>query len=67
VHNLEAGRTEVTLERAVAVLETLGLHLVVERGTRPGVVAGEDVARQYGVDDADPGPGAAPADGADAR
>jgi transcriptional regulator with XRE-family HTH domain len=67
VHNLESGRTQVTLERALAVLETLGLHLVVERGTRSGVVAGGDVARQYGLDDAGPGPGAVPADGGAAR
>lgn len=55
VHNLESGRTEVTLARTLAVLETLGLHLAVERGPRRGVVAGEQLARRYGLDDAEPG------------
>lgn len=67
VHNLESGRTGVTLERALVVLETLGLHLVVERGTRSGVIAGADVTRQYGLDDAGPGSGTGPADGGDAQ
>jgi transcriptional regulator with XRE-family HTH domain len=66
VHNLESGRTEVALERVLAVLETLGLHLVVERGTRSGVVAGGNVARQYGLDKAGHRPGAS-ADGGDVR
>lgn len=57
VHNLEAGRAEVSLERLLAVLRTLGLHLAVERGTADGVAAGASVARQYGL----PVPDAAPA------
>jgi HTH-type transcriptional regulator/antitoxin HipB len=47
VHNLEAGRAEVSLERLLAVLRTLGLHLLVERGAADAVAAGPAVSRRY--------------------
>jgi HTH-type transcriptional regulator / antitoxin HipB len=49
VHNLEVGRVEVSLERLLAVLRTLGLHLLVERGATEHVIAGPSVSRQYGL------------------
>lgn len=49
VHSVETGRAEVGLDRLLAVLETLGLHLEVVRGARPDVGAGDDVAREYGL------------------
>jgi len=49
VHKLEVGRVEVSLERLLAVLQTLGLHLAVERGSTEGVIAGQSVSRQYGL------------------
>jgi HTH-type transcriptional regulator/antitoxin HipB len=51
VHNLEAGRIEIGLERLVAVLQTLGLHLQVERGSRSVVEAGAALTSQYGLDE----------------
>lgn len=50
VHNLEAGRAGTSLERVVAVLDTLGLHLVLERGSADSVVTSASVARHYGLD-----------------
>jgi HTH-type transcriptional regulator/antitoxin HipB len=50
VHNLEAGHAEVGLERLLAVLQTLGLHLLVERGALPAVAASATLAVQYGLD-----------------
>jgi transcriptional regulator with XRE-family HTH domain len=47
VHNLEAGRTEISLERLLAVLATLGLHLSLARGAAPAVAASEAVASLY--------------------
>lgn len=49
VHNLEAGRVELSLERLLSVLRTLGLHLTLERGSYEGVIAGQSVSRQYGL------------------
>jgi len=49
VHNVEAGRAGMSLERLLAVLDTLGLHLVIERGPADGMVADESVARSYGL------------------
>ena len=57
VHNLEAGRTEVSLERLLAILETLGLHLTLDRGTASGVVTSEAITRRYDL---------SPPEGADA-
>ncbi|MGL5811489.1 MAG: helix-turn-helix domain-containing protein [Nocardioides sp.] len=51
VYNLEAGRTEVSVGRLVAVLETLGLHLSVDRGASSVVRAGDGLARHYGLRD----------------
>lgn len=47
VHNVEAGRTEISLERLLAILETLGLHLALDRGAASVVLASENVTRQY--------------------
>lgn len=49
VHNVESGRTETSLERLLAILDTLGLHLGVERGGAVGVVASPSLARHYGL------------------
>lgn len=44
---LEAGRT-VSLDVLLAVLEVLGLHLELARGTSPtGVAVNSDLAQQY--------------------
>jgi HTH-type transcriptional regulator / antitoxin HipB len=53
VHHLEAGRTQVGLDRLVVVLETLGLHLKVERGASAQVKAGDALRAQFGLDDQD--------------
>jgi HTH-type transcriptional regulator/antitoxin HipB len=50
VHAIEAGRTEVGLDRLLAVLDTLGLHLQVDRGQQGGVVASSAIVRLYGLD-----------------
>jgi transcriptional regulator with XRE-family HTH domain len=63
VHNLEAGRTEISLERLLAVLATLGLHLSLERGAAPAVAASEAVASLYHLY---PGDGDGDGDGDDA-
>jgi len=57
VHNLEAGRTEISLERLLAILETLGLHLTLERGPASAVAASETVTRQYDLHEAGGSPG----------
>jgi len=49
VHNLESGRTETSLERLLTILDTLGLHLGVERGAASGVVASPALAYHYGI------------------
>jgi transcriptional regulator with XRE-family HTH domain len=51
VHHLESGRAGTSLERVVAVLDTLGLHLAIERGGAPQVRAGHDLTRQFQLDD----------------
>lgn len=43
---LEAGRT-VSLDVLLAVLEVLGLHLELARGTSTGVAGNSDLAQQY--------------------
>jgi transcriptional regulator with XRE-family HTH domain len=50
VHHLESGRSDTSLKRVVAVLETLGLHLTIERGAAPEVRAGRDIAAQFGLE-----------------
>lgn len=55
VHNVESGRTETSLERLLAILDTLGLHLGVERGGAAGVVASPSLASHYGIDTAPTG------------
>lgn len=50
VHNVESGRTGTSLERVVAILDTLGLHLSIERGGSESVVAGESLAEHFGVE-----------------
>jgi len=50
VHNLEAGRTEISLERLLAILDTLGLRLVLDRGAASVVVISNAVAHQYAID-----------------
>ncbi|WP_291379234.1 helix-turn-helix domain-containing protein [Demequina sp.] len=59
VHHLESGRADTSLKRVIAVLETLGLHLTIERGAAPDVRAGHDVATQFGLE-ADAAPPAGP-------
>lgn len=50
---LEAGRT-VSLDVLLAVLEVLGLHLELVRGTTPtGVSVNSDLARRYGLSGVD--------------
>ena len=56
VHNLEAGRTEVSLERLLAVLDVLGLHLTLERGASTRVLTSELVTLQYGLGPPEPAP-----------
>lgn len=51
VHHLESGRTGTSLERVIAVLDTLGLHLAVELGGAAQVRVGSDLARQFHLDD----------------
>lgn len=58
VHHLESGRSDTSLKRVVAVLETLGLHLTIERGATPEVRAGRDIAAQLNLaPDTAPPPG----------
>ena len=59
VHHLESGRSDTSLKRVVAVLETLGLHLTIERGAAPEVRAGRDIATQFNLE-ADSAPPNAP-------
>lgn len=59
VHHLESGRSDTSLTRVVAVLETLGLHLTIERGAAAEVRAGRDVATQFKLE-AETGPQAGP-------
>jgi transcriptional regulator with XRE-family HTH domain len=47
VHHLESGRGDTSLKRVVAVLETLGLHLTIERGAAPDVRASRELAAQF--------------------
>ncbi len=55
VHHLESGRADTSLKRVVAVLETLGLHLTIERGAAPDVRVGREIAAQFNlVPDATP-------------
>lgn len=54
VHALESGQATVGLDRLLAVMETLGLHLEVARGVRPGVAAGAELATQYGLEGVEP-------------
>lgn len=49
VHHLESGRSDTSLKRVVAVLETLGLHLTIERGAAPHVRASRDIAAQFNL------------------
>jgi len=50
VHNVESGRTETSLERLLAILDTLGLHLALERGGAASVIAAPSLALHYGLD-----------------
>ncbi len=59
VHHLESGRSDTSLKRVVAVLETLGLHLTIERGAAPEVRPGRDIAAQFNLE-ADTAPPTAP-------
>jgi len=59
VHHLESGRSDTSLKRVVAILETLGLHLTIERGAAPEVRAGRDIATQFNLE-ADTAPPVAP-------
>lgn len=47
VLNVENGRTEISLSRLISILETLGLHLVLDRGALPTAVASPAVLEQY--------------------
>lgn len=58
VHALEAGGADVGLFRLVTVLETLGLHLTLERGGASDVIAGSELAQHFGLPPAQPGTGA---------
>lgn len=49
VHHLESGRSDTSLKRVVAVLETLGLHLTIERGAAPEVRPGRELAAQLNL------------------
>lgn len=50
VNDLEAGKATVRLDKVLAVLGVLGLHLEVEYGTvRDGVGAGRRASELYGV------------------
>lgn len=51
VHNIESGRTATSLERTLAVLDTLGLHLALDRGSASSVVASQSLARHYGLEE----------------
>lgn len=53
VHNIEHGLTGTSLERTVAVLDTLGLHLVLERGRGDSVAASTSLAHHYGLNNAE--------------
>lgn len=58
VHQLESGRTETSLTRVVAVLETLGLHLTVERGAADAVRVGRELSAQWSLAQSAHGPAA---------
>lgn len=50
VHAVEAGRTSISLDRLLAVLTALGLHLELERGlAEEPIAAGADLAEGYGL------------------
>jgi y4mF family transcriptional regulator len=50
VHAVESGRRSISLDRLLAVLTALGLHLELERGlTDEPVVAGAALAAGYGL------------------
>lgn len=61
VHHLESGRSDTSLKRVLAVLETLGLHLTIERGAAPEVGAGSDIATQFNLEAATSPPAGPPA------
>jgi HTH-type transcriptional regulator / antitoxin HipB len=48
VHSVESGSSDVGLSRLLAVLDTLGLHLSLERG-QAGLVAGADLSGEYNL------------------
>ena len=52
VHELENGKRSVQLDKLLQVLDVLGLHLEVERGTRASsLVAGRQLADIYELPD----------------
>ena len=50
VHNVESGRRGISLERLLVILDTLGLHLTVDRGGASEVLAAEPLASRYGIE-----------------
>lgn len=50
VHALEAGKPTIQLDKLLDVLEVLGLHFALRRGTRPGVVDAAARPGDGGVD-----------------
>lgn len=54
VHALESGKPTVQLDKLLAVLAVLGLHLEVERGHHPrGIAVGPQLGDQYELDTSD--------------
>lgn len=51
VHALESGKTTVQLDKVVAVLDALGLHLEVAEGAAPGVTVSPAVRAEMSLDD----------------
>lgn len=49
VHAVESGRTEVGFDRLLTLLDTLGLHVQLERGASSRVDVSTPLAQHYGL------------------